>query len=84
MSPKAQPPPFLREVFYECSLKKISFPNLFLINRPRDLPIPNRDAAGIHYAMEFLQTWQQKQRGDDIDYERISAKGLLCSFHQSF
>ncbi len=45
--------------------------------RPRDLPIPNRDAEGIHYAMEFLQTWQQKQRGDDIPYEQISAKGKL-------
>jgi NADPH-dependent glutamate synthase beta subunit-like oxidoreductase len=45
--------------------------------RPRDLPIPNRDAQGIHYAMEFLQTWQQKQRGDDIPYEQISAKGKL-------
>ena len=45
--------------------------------RPRDLPIPNRDAQGIHYAMEFLQTWQQKQSGDDIPYEQISAKGNL-------
>ena len=32
---------------------------------PRDLPIPGRKEAktGIHFAMEFLQTWQQKQRG---------------------
>ena len=41
---------------------------------PRDLPIPNRDAEGIHFAMEFLQTWQQKQHGDDIDHLPISAK----------
>ena len=32
--------------------------------RPRDLPIPNRSATGIHFAMEFLQTWQQRQWGD--------------------
>ena len=33
---------------------------------PRDLPIPGRkEASGIHFAMEFLQTWQQNQRGDD-------------------
>ena len=44
---------------------------------PRDLPIPGRkEASGIHFAMEFLQTWQQKQRGDDVDDARISAKGL--------
>ena len=32
---------------------------------PRDLPIPGRKESkgGIHFAMEFLQTWQQKQRG---------------------
>ncbi len=42
---------------------------------PRDLPIPNRDADGIHFAMEFLQTWQQKQHGDDIDHLPISANG---------
>lgn len=42
--------------------------------RPRDLPINNRDASGIHFAMEFLQTWQQKQWGDEL--QPISAKGL--------
>ena len=44
--------------------------------RPRDLPIPNRSASGIHFAMEFLQTWQQKQWGDQVDHEQISAKDL--------
>ena len=44
--------------------------------RPRDLPIPNRSATGIHFAMEFLQTWQQKQWGDKVDHEKISAKDL--------
>ena len=45
---------------------------------PRDLPIPGRDSAGIHFAMEFLQTWQQKQHGDVIDTEsKLSAKGRV-------
>jgi len=48
---------------------------LDIFHRPRDLPIPNRDAKGIHYAMEFLQTQQQKQKGDDVPYEELSAKG---------
>ena len=43
--------------------------------RPRDLPIPGREkASGIHFAMEFLQTWQQFQWGDQVD--AISAKDL--------
>ena len=41
---------------------------------PRDLPIEGRDLKGIHFAMEFLQTWQQKQHGDDIDHLPLSAK----------
>ena len=44
--------------------------------RPRDLPIPNRNSTGIHFAMEFLQTWQQRQWGDQVDHEKISAQGL--------
>merc|ERR1719187_14988 len=43
---------------------------------PRDLPIQGRDLKGIHFAMEFLQTWQKKQRGDDINELPLSAKGL--------
>jgi glutamate synthase (NADPH/NADH) len=43
---------------------------------PRDLPIENRSLTGIHFAMEFLQTWQQKQHGDDIDHLPLSAAGL--------
>jgi len=42
---------------------------------PRDLPIKGRDLKGIHFAIEFLQTWQQKQRGDDIDHLPLSAQG---------
>jgi NADPH-dependent glutamate synthase beta subunit-like oxidoreductase len=52
--------------------QKKQFQNDF---RPRDLPIPNRNAEGIHFAMQFLQTWQQKQRGDEVPFEQVSAKG---------
>ena len=44
--------------------------------RPRDLPIANRDSYGIHFAMEFLQTWQQNQRGDSVDHGKVSAQNL--------
>lgn len=30
---------------------------------PRDLPLKGRQLNGIHYAMEFLETWQKKQAG---------------------
>ena len=43
---------------------------------PRDLPIENRGLEGIHFAMEFLQTWQQKQHGDSIDHLPLSAASL--------
>eukprot|EP00092_Neocalanus_flemingeri_P019929 GFUD01021587.1.p1 GENE.GFUD01021587.1~~GFUD01021587.1.p1 ORF type:complete len:2149 (+),score=589.84 GFUD01021587.1:113-6559(+) len=43
---------------------------------PRDLPIEGRKFEGIHFAMEFLQTWQQKQHGDSIDHLPLSAKDL--------
>lgn len=43
--------------------------------KPRDLEIPGRDLKGIHFAMEFLETWQKHQHGDSIDYKYISAKG---------
>ncbi|XP_064488829.1 uncharacterized protein LOC135400829 isoform X2 [Ornithodoros turicata] len=41
---------------------------------PRDLPIPGRHLEGIHYAMSFLETWQKKQLGNDIDSLPLSAK----------
>lgn len=31
---------------------------------PRDLPLPGRQLEGIHFAMEFLETWQKKQLGN--------------------
>ncbi len=42
---------------------------------PRDLPIPNRDAKGIYFAMEFLK--QSNQRVNQIDYQKedINVKG---------
>jgi len=43
---------------------------------PRDLPIEGRSLEGIHFAMEFLQTWQQKQHGDSIDHLPLSAKDM--------
>ncbi|KAG6463019.1 hypothetical protein O3G_MSEX013607 [Manduca sexta] len=30
---------------------------------PRDLPLKGRQLNGIHFAMEFLETWQKKQMG---------------------
>src|SRR5262249_23028625 len=43
---------------------------------PRDLPIPGRDLAGVHFAMDFLPLQNQRVAGDDIPDERfISAQG---------
>ena len=44
---------------------------------PRDLPIPGRKEAksGIHFAMEFLQTWQQKQRGEELTIIGLFSSG---------
>ncbi|XP_076062641.1 uncharacterized protein LOC143037891 [Oratosquilla oratoria] len=41
---------------------------------PRDIPIPGRQLDGIHFAMSFLETWQKKQMGNNIDHLTISAK----------
>lgn len=40
---------------------------------PRDLPLPNRDLNGIHFAMEFLESGQKKQLGSTKP--NISAEG---------
>jgi len=34
--------------------------------RPRDLPVPGRDLAGIHFAMEFLPQQNKVNAGDDV------------------
>lgn len=31
---------------------------------PRDLPIPGRQLGNIHFAMEFLESWQKQQLGN--------------------
>ncbi|KAI8901089.1 hypothetical protein BC833DRAFT_579403 [Globomyces pollinis-pini] len=43
---------------------------------PRDLPIPNRDLNGIHFAMEFLQKNTKSLLDSDlIDGQYLTAKG---------
>jgi len=34
--------------------------------KPRDLPVPGRDLAGIHFAMEFLPQQNRKVAGDPV------------------
>lgn len=44
--------------------------------KPRDLPIPNRDAKGVHFAMEFLTAHtKQVVHGDSLGNDFISAEG---------
>ncbi len=44
--------------------------------KPRDLPVPGRELAGIHFAMEFLTLNTKRVLGDEIpDEEFISAEG---------
>jgi glutamate synthase (NADPH/NADH) small chain len=44
--------------------------------KPRDLPIDNRDANGVHFAMEFLTAnTKQMVHSDSIDADFISAEG---------
>ena len=43
---------------------------------PRDLQIPGRDLAGIHYAMDYLTLQNRLCEGDSVpEEERISAEG---------
>lgn len=42
---------------------------------PRDLPIPNRELDGIHFAMDFLTRSNRYVAGDIPESELISAKG---------
>jgi len=43
---------------------------------PRDLPIPGRELAGIHFAMEYLRLQNRRTEGDSIpDEDFISARG---------
>jgi glutamate synthase (NADPH/NADH) small chain len=43
---------------------------------PRDLPVPGRELAGIHFAMEYLTLSNRRCEGDAVPDERfISARG---------
>ena len=43
--------------------------------RPRDLPVPGRDLAGIHFAMEYLPLQNRRLEGDEVpDDQFITAK----------
>jgi glutamate synthase (NADPH/NADH) small chain len=42
---------------------------------PRDLPIPGRDLAGVHFAMEFLVEQNKRIAGDAEPAAPLSAKG---------
>jgi glutamate synthase (NADPH/NADH) small chain len=39
--------------------------------RPRDLPVPGRDLAGIHFAMEYLALQNRRNEGDQIADDRF-------------
>ncbi|REJ05501.1 glutamate synthase subunit beta [Microbacterium bovistercoris] len=41
---------------------------------PRDLPIPGRDAEGVHFAMEYLVQSNKATAGDEVP-EQITAEG---------
>jgi len=43
--------------------------------QPRDLPVPGRQATGIHFAMPFLIQQNRRVAGLPISEEEISAKG---------
>jgi len=44
--------------------------------QPRDLPVPGRELAGIHFAMDYLTLQNRRNEGDVIpDSEFISAAG---------
>ncbi len=44
--------------------------------KPRDLPVPGREARGIHFAMEFLTQQNRRNAGDTLDpREEILATG---------
>ena len=44
--------------------------------QPRDLPVPGRELAGIHFAMEYLTLQNRRNEGDVIPEDQfISARG---------
>ena len=44
--------------------------------QPRDLAVPGRDLAGVHFAMDYLEQQNRRCQGDDVPESRaISATG---------
>ena len=43
--------------------------------KPRDLPIPGRELAGIHFAWDFLSQQNQRVSGEGVKQTAISARG---------
>ena len=39
-----------------------------------DCYFTGRQLEGIHFAMSFLETWQKKQEGNDLEYLKLFAK----------
>nr|XP_023020294.1 glutamate synthase [NADH], amyloplastic [Leptinotarsa decemlineata] len=44
---------------------------------PRDLPLPGRQLGGIHFAMEFLESWQKKQLGSHLEGPHAKDKHVI-------
>jgi len=40
--------------------------------KPRDLPVPGRELAGIHYAMEFLPLQNRRNAGDEVPGQLVA------------
>jgi glutamate synthase (NADPH/NADH) small chain len=43
--------------------------------KPRDLPVPGRELAGVHFAMDFLTQQNHRVAGDRVEAEPILATG---------
>jgi glutamate synthase (NADPH) small chain len=43
--------------------------------KPRDLPVPGRDLAGVHFAMDFLTQQNRRNAGEAVGAEDILATG---------
>lgn len=41
---------------------------------PRDLPVENRDAKGVCFAMDFLEKSQMRRAGDNVPWDGLDAK----------
>ncbi|MEK7317505.1 MAG: glutamate synthase subunit beta, partial [Pseudomonadota bacterium] len=44
---------------------------------PRDLPVPGRDLAGVHYALEFLIPQNKEVAGDGVNEIRAEGKHVI-------